>query len=96
MLCDQSRGGGRTNGAEDPELALWRRVEKQRKEEEQERHIEREWAIHSQAPRDFVDEPPRSRASNFVDVDGMKDEKVEQSCKWWHHHPKRKKKIRLL
>jgi hypothetical protein len=65
--------------AEDPELALWCREEKQRNEEEQERHIEREWAVRSWAPHDFVDEPPRSRASNFVDVDGMKDEKVELS-----------------
>jgi hypothetical protein len=86
--------------AEDPEPALWRREEEQRKEKEQDRHAELERAKHSRAPHDFVDEAPRSRASNFVDVDDMKEEKVELSFENAQvvapPLKKKKKKMRLL
>lgn len=85
--------------AEDPEPELWRREEEQRKrkEEERERYVERE--VHSRAPHDYVDEPPRSRASNFVDVDDMKEEKVElsfENVQVVAPPPKKKKKKKRL
>jgi hypothetical protein len=84
--------------AEDPEPELWRKEEEQRKrkEEQEGRYMEGDMP---RLPHDHVDEPPRRRASNFVDVDDMKEEQVELSFKNVEvvvPPPKKKKRKKLL
>jgi len=89
--------------AEDPEPELWRKEEEKRRraEEEKERYQERRDDYGPpRAPRDHADEPPRAnRPSNFVDVDDMKEEKVElsfENVKVVAPPPKKKKKKKKL
>jgi hypothetical protein len=91
--------------AVDPEPELWRREEEKRKrleeEKEKERYEERR-DDHGprRASRDSIDETPRSnRPSNFVDVDDMKEEKVElsfENVEVVAPPPKKKKKKKKL
>ena len=89
--------------AEDPEPGLWAKEEEKRKrmEEEKERYQERRDDFGPpRAPRDHADEPPRTnRPSNFVDVDDMKEEKVQlsfENVQVVAPAPKKKKKKKKL
>jgi hypothetical protein len=89
--------------AEDPEPELWRKEEEKRRriEEQKERYQERRDDYGPpRASREQGDEPPRpNRPSNFVDVDDMKEEKVELSfdnVEVVAPPPKKKKKKKKL
>lgn len=84
----------------DPEPGLWKRQEDRRKMEEEEEMARRE----RYNPEQSLNEPlhedrPPPRAQNFVDVDDMKEEKVEMSfdnVEIPMEPPKKKKKKKKL
>ena len=94
--------------AEDPEPELWRRQEEQRKMDEEEQHSRREQyqqrsaGDHNDNYRDhhhMSERPPPRPPKTFVDVDDMKEEKVEMafdSVEIPVQPPKKKKRKKKL
>eukprot|EP00934_Nitzschia_sp_Nitz4_P005073 Nitzschia sp. Nitz4//scaffold91_size79674//31209//33323//NITZ4_005365-RA/size79674-processed-gene-0.106-mRNA-1//-1//CDS//3329560094//5063//frame0 len=82
--------GAATPLAEDPEPELWRRAEERREQQERESQQQRRWKSEDS------NRPPPSR---FVDVDDMKEEKVELNLEEINvavQPPKKKKRKKLL
>jgi hypothetical protein len=93
--------------AADPEPELWRRQEERRKQEDEEEQSRRERHQHNREQNDgpppsldgALSEPRGPRQSNFVDVDDMKEEKIEMDFEKVDipvEPPKKKKKKKKL
>ena len=84
----------------DPEPGLWKRQEERRKMEEEEEMARRERYNPEQSLNEPLhDDRPPPRSQNFVDVDDMKEEKVEMSFDNVEipiEPPKKKKKKKKL